>query len=373
MRRRGFTLVEVMVAVGIFVIITAGAFMFAQQQIRTRKQTEYVLDTEQNARVTIDAIRRDLQLAGLGSGYRADGTFSGLDLGVFGGGQFNSSDFNHGASVSDDLRIRGAYGPARSIATYDAPAPGNFEVCGGAFPEWVAPQPNELAVMVDEAYTVSRVIEITNVNVGVGCTDSQCLSPAAGGLCDRITFINRGDLFQTDGSALNANYSGGTLFRGFFDALYFVQFAADGPDLFRVDLTRDLAGAILAVGAPSPCFGGRGICAVNGNLMGEGVESVHFRVIEQRPPTFPPPLAVDNTVAFTAAGGIDNANRIRIDVEVIARSRTQEVEGVSGQVCSSIAPGVCFPAVGTDRFRRRVLSSSVELKNTGHMQFGVLN
>lgn len=373
MRRRGFTLVEVMVAVGVFVIITAGAFMFAQQQIRTRKQTEYVLDTEQNARVTLDAIRRDLQLAGLGMGYGADGVFSGVILGVFGGGQFNSDNFNHGATISDDLRIRGASGPARSIATYNAPAPGNFEICGGAFPEWTVPQPSELAVMVDEAYTVSRVIEITAVNLGVACTDSQCLSPAAGGLCDRISFINRGDLFQTDASANTANYSGGTLFRGFFDVLYFVQFGPTGPDLFRVDLSRDLAGALLAVGAPSPCFGGRGLCAVNGNLMGEGVESLHFRIIEQRPPTTPPPWAVDNTAAFTAAGGIDNDNRIRIDVEVIARSRTQEAEAPPGQICSSVAIGTCFPPAGTDRFRRRVLSSSVELKNSGHMQFGVLN
>lgn len=370
MRQRGFTLVEVMVSVGIFAIVTAGAFMFAQQQLRTRKQTEFVLEAEQNARISMDAIRLDLQVAGLGTGYRADGNFSGLDLGNFGGGLFASNDYNHGAAISDDIRIRGAAGVARTIATYNAPAPATMEVCSGGFPEWVVPQPPELAVIVDEAYTTSRVIQINGVAMGIACTDSDCVGT---GSCDLITFTHRGDLFQTDGGALNANYAAGTLFRGYFDHLYFIQWGGGGPSLFRADMTTDLVGAILPFGAPSPCLGGRGICAVNNNLIGEGVESVQMRLMEQLPPTAPAPWSIDSTNAFTAASGINNSNRVRVDIEVIARSRTQEVEAPKGQVCSVLAAGSCFPPAGVDSFRRRVFSSSIEIKNSGHMQFGVLN
>jgi prepilin-type N-terminal cleavage/methylation domain-containing protein len=387
MKRRGFTLVEVLIAVAIFVTVTAGAFAFASQQMKTRKLTEFALDTEQNARVVMDSLRQDLQLAGLGMGYLPDGNFSGVTLGGIdpAGTQFRSTDFVMGAAVSDDIRIRGTVGPSRSVATYD-PAAGQFEICGGAFPEWaVVGQPAELAVLVSESYADARVIEITNVNLGIPCTDSQCLATptgyAVGSTCDRITYIDRSDVYATDAAANGANYSGGTLFRNFFDSLYFVNWAGGVPSVFKADLTRDAAGTLLPSGTPPICWASRATCATNNNLLGENVESLQMRLWYLLGPTDPPKIPnpageprdlINFTNGYAAAGAINNRNRVRVDVEVIARARAEERAQVRDRVCSSLNPASCFPAVGFDFFKRRVQATTVELKNTGAMSFGAL-
>jgi prepilin-type N-terminal cleavage/methylation domain-containing protein len=350
-RARGFTLVELMVAVAVFVIVSAAAFVFAKSQIVARKQTQQLLDTEQNARVALDSIRLDLQSSGLGVGYSLNGVFSGITMGRF--GTFDSNDHVHpNTEVSDDLRIRGATGPVRTIASYNAPnVNGTMEVCtGGGF------QVGDLVLIVTESYTQARAIEI----IAPGptppplnpCTESDCISG-----CDVLNFIDRSARYETDGNARFASYQGGSAFRGFVDVTYFVEWNGTEPALYRGEQCAS-----------------RAACAIPDNLLGEGVESLQARIFELDPAAAAPTdVTADPT--YAAAGGVDSLNRLRVDVEVIARSRTPEPDAPLSKECSAInttLPTACYPQGAPDRFRRRKLMTSVELKNSGHMRFQAL-
>lgn len=341
-----------MVAIGVFVIVTAAVFLLARGQIRARKQTQYLLDTEQNARVALDSLRTDLQTSGLGIGYSAGGVFLGIQLGPFGAGAaFDSNDFVHaGGQRSDDVRLRGATGPARTIAAYDAPAAsGTLEVCaGGGFTA------SDVVLLVSQSYADARAVEVTNVTAAA-CSDGQCVG--AGG-CEQVDYVDASGTFESDPSARFANYLGGTAFRGYYDATYFVQWNGATPGLYRAE------GACAS----------RAACATAANLLGEGVESLQVRVLEEDPASATPVDQTANpTYRSALAGGITTENRVRVDVEIIARSRTEEPETPPSRLCSVLAPAECYPlGGGTDHFRRRKLQTSVALKNSGHMRFQAL-
>jgi prepilin-type N-terminal cleavage/methylation domain-containing protein len=343
---RGFTLVEMMVAIAVFVVVTMGAFVFAKSQMRARKQTQQLLDTEQNARVALDSIRLDLQASGLGVGYALDGVYAGLTFGAF--GPFRANDFDHGDGVrfSDDLRVRGATGPVRTIARYDGPlVNGAMEVCaGGGF------EVGEDVLLVSESYRDARAVRLTGVGAPIACTEGQCTVN-----CQQLTFTDASATFETDGNARFASYVGGSAFRGFFEVTYFVEWIGETPGLYRSTI---------------PCAT-RAACAIADNLLGEGVESLQMRVWEQDPAAGERDVTTEP--AYVAAGGVDSTNRLRVDIEVIARSRSPEPEAPPERVCSSIRTTSCFPyGGGTDRHRRRKLLTSVELKNSGHMRFQAL-
>lgn len=352
----GFTLLEAIIAIGLFTIVSSAVFIFARTQIRARKQTQHLLDTEQNARVALDAIRADVQSSGLGVGYAAGGAFLGVTMGPFGPpaaplGTFESNNFVHaGGQVSDDLRVRGALGPARTIAAYDAPLPsGSMEVCaGGGF------QPGDEVLLVSESYQDARVVTLSAVS-GTACSDGQCVGP---GGCELLSFSDASGVFETDPNARFASYLGGTALRGFIDVTYFVEWNGAVPGLYRAE------GACAS----------RAACAIPDNLLGEGVESLQVRVLEHDPASA---IALDQTSNATyrdpIAGGVTSTNRVRLEVEVVARSRSEESETPEGASCSTIDPTVCFPlGGGKDRHRRRKLMTSIELKNSGHMRFSAL-
>lgn len=349
---RGFTMLEVMVAIGVFVIVTAAAFVFARSQIRMRKQTQLLLDTEQNARVALDSIRFDLQTSGLGVGYTLGAVFSGVTMGPF--GPFESNEHSHAplAFTSDDLRIRGATGPVRTISEYFAPnITGSMQICaGGGF------RSGDIVLIVSESYADARAITLSADPLPEACGEGYCETG-----CERATFTDASATYETDGNARFASYQGGSAFKGFLDVTYFIEWNGTTPALYR---------------AEGPCAT-RAVCAnQQNNLLGEGVESLQVRVLELDP-AVAAPRDVTTDPSYndpTLGGGVKSENRVRVDVEVIAQSRAEESDAPPNRICSTINPALCFPALGgtPDRFRRRKLMTSVELKNSGHMRFQAL-
>jgi prepilin-type N-terminal cleavage/methylation domain-containing protein len=346
---RAFTLVELMVAVAVGSLVTVAVFAFASQQVRSRSVTELRLETEQNARVAMDAIRADLQQSGLGLGYLPDGRFAGLVLGSF--GPFRSNDHDHGAGIfSDDLRIRGAEGPVRTIVEDLNPSDGRVEVCSsdGAF------EPGRLALLMDQHYFRARAVHVDAVTAQP-CSGGVCVG--TGNDCELVQFTDRSIVYSTGPSALTASFAGGSFFFGFFDVIYFLDHSGPDPELYRSEWP---------CGASPPAA--RSNCVTPQNLLAEGIESLQYRLRELTAPGTFSDMTAD--AGYLAAGGVTSDNRLQVEVELIARSRVEKEQFSPNQVCSQLRPASCFPAGGMrDRFGRRVFHTAVELKNSGIMKF----
>ena len=64
---RGFTLIELMVAMAIGVIVIAAAFAILTMSSRALRANEQTVDMQQNVRMAMELITRDIKLAGFGS------------------------------------------------------------------------------------------------------------------------------------------------------------------------------------------------------------------------------------------------------------------------------------------------------------------
>jgi prepilin-type N-terminal cleavage/methylation domain-containing protein len=65
-KHRGFTLVEVMISIAIFAIIASVLFMILIRNQRSARITTNLVEAQQNARVAIDVLARDIRVAGYG-------------------------------------------------------------------------------------------------------------------------------------------------------------------------------------------------------------------------------------------------------------------------------------------------------------------
>ncbi len=109
----GFTLVEVMIAMGILGLVLGGIYTAYQGQLRTFNTQEQMVDMQQNVRVARYFLERELRLAGLdptgnaGAGItvaNADTITFSMD---FTGGESDGLD-NDGDGLVDGLDINGA-------------------------------------------------------------------------------------------------------------------------------------------------------------------------------------------------------------------------------------------------------------------------
>ncbi len=64
---RGFTLIEIMVSVVIAVIVTAAAFTILTTTSKSVRANEQTVDTQQNVRIAMELLSRDIKMAGFGS------------------------------------------------------------------------------------------------------------------------------------------------------------------------------------------------------------------------------------------------------------------------------------------------------------------
>ncbi|MCK4508547.1 MAG: hypothetical protein KAU27_08405 [Desulfuromonadales bacterium] len=230
---------ELLIVMLISSILTIGVVAVFMQQTRAMSLNEDFVDLEQNLRIGMDMIHRDVRM----SGANINGTFPPF---VIGGIDYNDDgldDLNSDGGGSNPDAIMLQYSPdsGRVVGSYNGAA-ANLQLC----------RPSGLVVgqivagsSVDSP-PETRSIEVTLVGP-VSCPGLGC----PGDNCDKINFSPGGTFYNTPGG-LGADFEDGRLWNNLQTLTYFITSDANGdgnaddPALIRV-LNRS-APAIVAFG-----------------------------------------------------------------------------------------------------------------------------
>jgi prepilin-type N-terminal cleavage/methylation domain-containing protein len=339
-RVRGFTLIEVLVGSLISAVVVTAAVSVVRDQSRALAGATERIDLFQGARAAAELLEADLRQAGVGVGYRGDGTFAGIDrapLTVSGGARFEPDDrevsLASGTIVTDDLSLRLARGQLRTIAEYSANA---GQVCAGSGVEV-----GDLVLMTSREGLFARTVRILARSPAT-CTGGRCL-----GGCDAVAWASD-PAYASEPGAEAASYLEGELMGAFAHVLWFVVPGDGGQgELRRAE-----------VSTTAPCSS----IATCGALAARGVESLQVALWQWDADSA-------SWVDRTDAAAIDDRRRLRVDIELVARA----VSG-SGRpeepVTLALEPGRCVPAGcggAGDGVSRWVIRTSVEVRNSGRM------
>jgi type II secretory pathway pseudopilin PulG len=375
-RRRGLTLIELVVGVFIALILTAAAVVFASHETKLLGYSTEQVDSQQSIRAAIDLLTGDLQSAGTGIGSLPSGEFAGLQIGSFtvpGGLQFNPNGVN-GANVtlqpgdlatgaeraaatyvlaSRDLGLLLADGPIATIAQQNGAA---GEICDATN---AIPAEQQLALFKDSAGVSVLPVLLTLTGLGAGCTFGQCIGPGgvAGTGCRPFTFVtDPNPAFAIPVGAANLTYLGGSAHTGFKEVVWFVN-QAPAPN----DATASLRRAVFDGRVGATCLAGsRNTC---GAEVAPWVETMQYRVWEWNE-------AAAAWAAINPPGPINTRNRIRVDIELVTRARVSDGRVHEG-IALRLAPGQCVPntacpptPASRDNVPRRAYRWSVQVRNS---------
>lgn len=332
-------MVELLVGSSIGAFLTITAVAFAQHQTRLVADGEQSLWLSQGSRAGLERLAYELRQAGVGVGYKNDGSFAGLELGTFarGGAQFGSNNqvitTAAGNTFTDDVGIVFATGGYATIASYNAG--GSAQICRGS-----GIVSGEKVIIRSEDGLSARSVLIGNVAA------ATCVAGVCVGGCDEAQF-STDSTFSSGVDATNANYQGGEMAGGFKRVTWFVEAS---------DTTQPGIGRLRRV--EGDCTARNNTC---GEVIADYVESLQMRVYERANGAW-----VDRTDNGAA---IDGDNRLRVDLEMVLRARSDK--GTKQlPVQMALEPSMCLPGCGTkDNVYRKVIRTSVELKNTGRMRY----
>jgi prepilin-type N-terminal cleavage/methylation domain-containing protein len=339
--RRGFSLVELMIASALSAIVSLAAVAFIAHQTKLIGATSEVIELGQASRFGLDRLASDLRHAGLGVGYDESGAFRGFERGNFtrGAAAFTSNNRSinlaGGAVATDDLGLVFADGGYTTITSYNAA--GSMQVCRGS-----RVTTGDTVLLRSEDGISARTVRVDSINAAA-CLDAVCV-----GGCETWGFS--ADPGYTSGpSAVQAAYEGGEAAGNFRRVTWFVD---------DTDPARPGQGRLRR--AEGNCATRDASC---GELMADGVESLQVRVLEWNGTTW---LDITNT-----APPLVTSNRLRVDVELVVAGRHANLDRPHAPEASALEDNLCFPACGTagDGRARRVVNTSVELRNSGRMTF----
>lgn len=339
-RRAGLTLLEVLVSMALGVFVLVAAVTVAADHGRILGRTTGRLDMYQSARATAELIARDLRQAGVGVGYRPDGTFAGLSRGNFavpGGATFTADDgplaLEWGQGVTDDLGVRLARGEARTVADFDA---AQMQVCAGS-----GLAAGQVASLSSREGLHVKSILVGSVSNAV-CGNGVCLNG-----CERVTFTDDAT-YVSDPGALGASYAEGGVIGGLAHVVWFVVSGDGRGELRRVSAT-----------AASPCASRESGC---GEVVARDVETLQVALWQWDEDA-------RAWVDRTGAPGIDDRRRIRVDLELVVRGPADDRGQAQSPVTLALAPGRCVPhpCGGGDRAPRWTFRTSVDVRNAGRM------
>lgn len=339
----GYTLMEVVVASGISILICGAAVGFAQKETRLLGLTSNNIDMNDSSRAVIDLLGDDIRHAGAGIGYRTDGVFAGLLLGSF---TVDSVPFNSNNSrinlttnnnmPTDDIGVMLADGGRATIADFSFS--GGGQICRNT-----GINAGELATFRSEDGMAIRTVRINTLTPSANCTLGQCV-----GGCDNIAWTAATG-FASDTSAAQASYIGGEIAGGLKTVVWFVE-------------TNSIAGVgslrrAVFNGNGAACTGRNNNCGV---LMSEYVEAVQMQVWRWDTTT--------STWQNITAGPLTGRDRLRADLEVVVRARV-ESDRPTAPIVFRLEAGQCAPnCTVRDRFERRVLRTSVDIRNSSRMR-----
>lgn len=354
--RRGFTLIEMMIGVVLGSLIVLGAVAFASQEVRTLAVSGQVLELTQVGRTVIDMISDDVANAGMGVGYRADGSFAGLDLGTTAraGANFQSNNravaFDGFATTSDDLVLALADGATASIVSSPRGDLAGQDVVTCAAPaDEIRFSVGERVLVRDAFGLAAASYYVVAVPVPVAACPGGVVCEGGGG-CTTVTLGADSEQWTSDVDAATADYARGQLIGNFRQVVWFVDDVRNGR-LRRHTLTN----------TPEDCS-----AFDCGAIVAEGVESLQFRVRARD---------AAGWTDVTAAPRINDNRPIRVDIELAMRARTQDATNMRHDPAlllleSPTGVPQCLPGpCGTQTLiRREVFRATVEIKNSGYMR-----
>ena len=339
----GFSLMELLVSVGIGTFVMLAAVVAATDHTRILSETRSQIDLQESARVSLGLLAGDLRMAGYGIGYRPDGSFAGLargDFSVSGGAAFSAQDrslsLSFGNVTTDDIGIRRGLGDVRTIASY---TDGLAQLCVGS-----GARVGDIMVLRSRTGASARTVRVDSVN-GSTCQGAICL-----GGCEDVSFSP--DLtYASDLYAANADYTSGGATLGFSEIVWFVVPGSEGRgELRRAEIT-----------ASDPCSAADSSC---GGTVAPSVQTIQVAVWQWDE-------ATASWIDVTADTQIIGEHRIRVDVELLLRSRyVDDRSPYRESVPLELGGGTCVPApcgAQADKVERRVIRTSVELRNSGRM------
>jgi prepilin-type N-terminal cleavage/methylation domain-containing protein len=372
--RAGFTLIEMMVALAIGLFLVAAVLTFVSHQGTLLEYTKTELERDRGGRLAMDMLEQDIRHAGVGVGYTNEGAFAGfmrgdniaLADGVFavpGGADFDATDraiaLEYGQNqqglsgtydvFTDDLGLRMANGDYRTIVEFGA---STGRLCsGGSFAI-----DDIVLLSADDGFT-SASARVTAFAANTGCpADVTCASG-----CDQFDYVFDGG-WASDAAATTASYLGGEMRGGFQQVVWFVE-----PDGATAHLRR------AEVSNTAQCTTRAGC----GNIVAYDAEALQVRVWRWN-------IDTGGWTDRTDDPSIDDRQRLRIDVELVVRTRTSEsspkeparmrlINGTTTDTDDMCLPGgTALPCTEKDYISRRVLRSSIEVRNSGRMQYEVV-
>jgi hypothetical protein len=368
---RGFTIIEMMVGAVIGAFILLGAVSFAQHQLRMYGISTEVLEMTQAGNAALALMVEDLSNAGAGIGYNAAGGYSGLELGGFvrGGAQFDADLYPNAYTLagtgetyySSDLGIKLADGEYVTITSY-TPGANSISFCAPS--QFKA---GDLVALTDASSLSTKTVKLIAFNNNTCGSSAQCT-----GGCENWTYQDTATLPDTDptsgtaattvgyasgGDALTAQYEGGEAHGNFRLITYWVE--SDGTN---ARLRR-------AIGN---CANRDPSC---GDVVAENVERLLVRVREFDAATSQWIDRTPDNTGLDAPLRLVSTNRIRVDVELVVRSRYADLEGqkhTKQQLFltnpASCTPGPACGGIG-DQYRRAVFRESVEIRDSSLQYF----
>jgi hypothetical protein len=151
---------------------------------------------------------------------------------------------------------------------------------------------------------------------------------------------------------VSAGFTAGDLFTEFETVVWFVARGEDG----RAQLRRVGARTADACAAPD---------ATCGALVAEGIELLQYRVS-----AFDPSTRAWEAVSLAAE--IATPRRLRVDLELVARGRSDPGVGTTPLIESQLEPGLCIPGPcgqpERDGVPRVALRTTVEVRNAGRLR-----
>jgi prepilin-type N-terminal cleavage/methylation domain-containing protein len=312
-RRSGFTLLELIVSVGLVGTVTAAVTWMLAHQGQTYQVLDQTTEVQQNIRTISDLVERDLRVTGFIVAEAA--AFCGQD-------NANQPDVMFVTDADSLMPGSGELGAA-IISGFDGTGTDSIQVD---------------SVVLDGAPfydTDANATPDSDFRIGAGIIVVDPTNPARGASCGVIEDINGGNRIDVDYARGGGSIGAG----GNLVAIPAHYYAIDAQS----QLVRD--GMVLSDGAEDLQF------ALFYDLDDDGDVDANTE----------DPGAYGSGLAYQSENW-DNSTLLEIRFNVVARTAAPDPQWASGQFQATENRA---PIAGTDNFRRRVFTASVRPRNVG--------
>ncbi|MDL1975511.1 MAG: PilW family protein [Deltaproteobacteria bacterium] len=216
---RGFTLIELLISMALSGIVMSAIYTLFISQSRSYSIQEQVSEMQQNARVAMDRIVRDVRMAGYGVVDDDEAFVIGnIDYDYNKSDDFQTNNDPHRLNA-DGIVIRRADGPPIDIITHSGKtlsvcSPSNFKA--GKI----------LTITAGNNYQTIEATQIAETSA------TPCPSCCASGKCDKINFSPGQSAYNNPGGLGDGDWKDGTAAL-FVETAYFIDVKSDGSPVLK--------------------------------------------------------------------------------------------------------------------------------------------